>query len=249
MKRQYLYCMLLLGWIGAVPAKTISFAGESWVVKSGTAGPGPNNWSEDNVWVDSQGYLHLKISYVDGQWYSAEVYQETAKSFGYYQWQVQGELTAFDPNVVLGLFHYAGPDGQNEIDIEMARWGYTDAPLANFTVWPANARLSPVTKTADMTPSGTDTIQRYSWTSQQVCFQLYNDVADGTSVDSEKLAAYQYTPKAYKKAIPQKAMPLHLNLWLRQGLAPLNGQEVEVVIKGFQYTSLDNVDTGTDWCQ
>ena len=36
-------------------AKTLTFAGEQWVVKNGVAAPGPNNWSEDNVWVDELG--------------------------------------------------------------------------------------------------------------------------------------------------------------------------------------------------
>lgn len=247
--KKYCLCLCLTAAHFVCEAKTLEFSGETWVVKSGVAGPGPNNWSEDNAWVDGNGYLHLKLSYENGQWYSAEVYQETAKASGYYQWQVQGELSAFDPNVVLGLFNYAGPDGQNEIDIEMAKWGYADAPLANFTIWPASANLAPVTRTTDIKPSGTDTIQRFFWSSNQVCFQLFNDIGDGVGIASEALAAYQYVPKAYKKAIPQRALPVHLNLWLRQGLAPLNGQEVEVVLKSFRYIAQGNADTGTNWCQ
>ena len=50
-------------------AKTLTFAGEQWVVKNGVAAPGPNNWSEDNAWVDSLGQLHLKISYLNGNRY------------------------------------------------------------------------------------------------------------------------------------------------------------------------------------
>jgi hypothetical protein len=35
-------------------SRTITFAGRSWEVKSGTGGPGPNNWSDSasSVWVD-----------------------------------------------------------------------------------------------------------------------------------------------------------------------------------------------------
>jgi hypothetical protein len=31
-------------------------------------------------------------------------------------------------------------------------------------------------------------------------------------------------------------MPVHINLWLFKGLAPKNGQEVEVIIHGFKFT-------------
>ncbi|NEU73400.1 hypothetical protein PI95_012690 [Hassallia byssoidea VB512170] len=43
--------------------KTINFSGYVWEVRSsGDGGPGPNHWSSDNVWVDQDGYLHLKIT-------------------------------------------------------------------------------------------------------------------------------------------------------------------------------------------
>jgi hypothetical protein len=31
-------------------------------------------------------------------------------------------------------------------------------------------------------------------------------------------------------------MPVHINLWLFQGRPPKDGQEVEVIIRGFKYT-------------
>ena len=42
---------------------TISWAGHTWDVRSGTGDPGGNNWSSssNNVWVDAQNNLHLKI--------------------------------------------------------------------------------------------------------------------------------------------------------------------------------------------
>ena len=230
---------------GNVVAKTLTFAGEQWEVKNGIAAPGPNNWSEDNAWVDELGQLHLKITYLNGTWYSAEVYQLTNKGFGNYEWRVSGQLDQLDANVVLGLFHYAGPDGQNEIDIEMSRWGDAAAPLGNFTVYPASSTLPLNTQSFAVLPTGTDTIQRYSWRSNAVCFQMFNDNGKG-----DIIASWQFAPKNYRKAIPQITMPLHINLWLRQGLAPTDGQEVEVVIKRFNFTASQNIPTDTaSWCQ
>ena len=49
---------LLLAACASSPAKTIKFAGYDWIVKSGThEGPGSNDWNENNVWVDQNGYL------------------------------------------------------------------------------------------------------------------------------------------------------------------------------------------------
>jgi hypothetical protein len=105
-------------------AKTLDFSGMTWTVKSGRGGPGPCNWSENNAWVDSSGQLHLKISKAtDGKWYCGEVYTPGNLGFGEYEWFVIGRMDNFDKNIVLGLFPYGGPDGQNEIDIEMAKWG------------------------------------------------------------------------------------------------------------------------------
>lgn len=248
------------GWVGLlaglccsagnVVAKTLSFAGEQWEVKSGVAGPGPNNWSEDNAWVDELGQLHLKISYLNGAWYAAEVYQLTNKGFGNYEWHVSGQLDQLNENVVLGLFHYQGPDGQNEIDIEMARWGDAAASLGNFTVYPAVSTLPLSTQRFAVAPTGTDTVQRYSWNSTTVCFQMFNDNGSDEPPLSDKIASWQFAPKNYRKAIPQVTMPLHINLWLRQGLAPTDGQEVEVIIKNFSFTPSQNIPTDTaSWCQ
>src|SRR5437868_5795598 len=53
----------------AATPKTIQFANYTWQVRSGSGGPGPNHWADTNVWVDSDGFLHLKITNVGGTWY------------------------------------------------------------------------------------------------------------------------------------------------------------------------------------
>ena len=35
--------------------------------------------------------------------------------------------------------------------------------------------------------------------------------------------------------IPQKAMPVDINLWLFQGQSPRNAQQVELVVRSFKY--------------
>src|SRR3984893_8928014 len=86
--------LLIIGAVvtacGASPmAKTITFAGYNWAVKSGGhIGPGPNSWDENNVWVDQHGYLHLALTYRNSQWYCSEVSMADRLGFGRYQFWV-----------------------------------------------------------------------------------------------------------------------------------------------------------------
>ena len=85
----------LLAIPATVHARTIEFSGYQWEVRpSGIGGPGPNNWDENNVSVDSHGYLHLKLNQRDGEWYCSEVYLPQAFGFGFYQFSVIGRVDA-----------------------------------------------------------------------------------------------------------------------------------------------------------
>jgi len=50
-------------------------------------------------------------------------------------------------------------------------------------------------------------------------------------------AQWTYAPVEPEKRIAAKPMPAHINLWLFQGRPPKDGQEVEVVIRGFEYAA------------
>jgi hypothetical protein len=78
-------------------SKSVRFSGYDWRVKSGSAEPGPNTFSdgEENVRVDSDGRLHLRITYRDGRWYCAEVVNQRSLGYGTYQFvPVQPEMEA-----------------------------------------------------------------------------------------------------------------------------------------------------------
>lgn len=219
-------------------ATTITFSGYQWTVKTGNGlGPGPNNWSASNVWVGSTGDLHLKITQVNGQWYSAEIVSTQAFGFGQFQWKVISQLDQLDPNVVLGLFTYptanVGPDGTNEIDIEAARWGVSGNPAGNYTVYPAVGGRPYTTHPFAFTLPGDHTTQRFTWQSKSIFFQSLNGHTD---TNKNEYANWTFTPANPLQDIPQTPVPVHINLWLFQGHAPTNGQPVEVVIRQFKYT-------------
>ena len=70
---------------------TIAFAGINWNIKSGNYGPGPNNWSDSpsSVWIDENGYLHLKIRKVGNKWLCAKIYAQQSLEHGKYRFVLQ----------------------------------------------------------------------------------------------------------------------------------------------------------------
>lgn len=219
--------------------KTLSFSGYTWYVKSGKGmGPGPNNWNENNVWVDANGKLHMQIKYstTTKKWECAEVWTTTALGFGKYEWFVEGRIDLLDKNVVVGLFNYptadVGPDGTNEIDIEFAKWGNKNNKMGNFTIWPAQSGYTYSSFPYAISLTGTYTTHRFTWSATSIFFQSLNGWrTDDTNIISTKTFAPTVSTNYL---IPQKAEPVHMNLWLFKGIAPTNNKSVEVIFSKFQ---------------
>lgn len=218
-------------------AKILHFSGYDWMVYAYTGAPGPNYWSAANAWVDSNGYLHLKISQKNGRWYCAQVGMTQRLGFGKYQFQVIGAIDKFDPNIVLGLFNYptadVGMDGTNEIDIEIAQWGQAQNLRGSYTAWPVDPKISKQSYEYPVLLNGTYTTQRFTWTSQQIYFQSLHGHQNGNLYP---YATWRYKPSNYQQHIAQQPMPVYMNLWLNRGEAPTNGKAVEVIISSFKFT-------------
>lgn len=217
-----------------IQASTVVWKGYTWTIKSAIgAGPGPNNWNANNVFVDTNGCLHLLINYntASSKWDCAEVSTTSNLGFGTYQWQVESSVDAFDPWVVLGMFPYLGPDGRNEIDVEFSRWGKPGSNNGWWTVYPS-AGSSIGQKTYSFALTGTYTTSRFTWSGSGVQFWLMGGFQP-TGTTTNVINSWNYTPTNPQRNIPQKAMPLHMNLWLYQGHAPADGLPVEVIIHDF----------------
>jgi hypothetical protein len=222
---------------------TITWNGIDWNVKSRQSlNPGPNAWSPSNVFVDANGDLHLAITNVGGTWYCAEVWTNATFPFGTFQWQVKSAVDQFDPNVVLGMFIYGptalGPDGTHEFDIEYARFGSATGDNGWWTVYP-NVQVNPPLLGRSHYPLvlGADptTTSRFTWAPTNVAFStLQGYQAIGST--SNLINSWTYQPTDPTMAISQSPMPVHMNLWLRQGMPPINGQGAEVVIHGFSFS-------------
>lgn len=215
--------------------RSLSFSGYTWYVKasSGRVGPGPNYFSDssNNVWVDSQGQLHLKITRSGSRWYCSEVLLSTSHGYGTYRFYLNSLVDNLDPSVVLGLFTWSDDPAYNhrELDIEFSRWGVAGNQNAQYVVQPYSIAGN-LYRWEE--PSGlTQSTHSFQWLSASVFFQ--------------SLAGYYQPPPAVNAVINQhtftQGIPVpgsevcHMNLWLYKGKAPTNRQPVEIVVNRFEF--------------
>lgn len=236
-------CVLVVGVVmnslllSTCSAKSLKFAGRQWTVRgTGDGGPGPNHWSDKNVFVDAEGLLHLKLTRQQDRWECAEAFTDERLGFGSYQFQVIGRVDQLDPNIVLGLFNYptadVGPDSTNEIDIEFSRWGKADGPPGSYAVYPAKAGVPHKSQTFPIKLSGDYSTHRFQWRSNRIDFLSLHGHRDDNKLE---FARWSLQPKDPREAVGQQPMPVHINLWCFQGKPPQNGKEVELVIKSFKF--------------
>jgi hypothetical protein len=219
---------------------TLSFAGYTWNVRDNTVlqGPGPNYFSNANAWVDTNGYLHLKLALnpSNGRWECAEVTSDQLLGNGTYQWKIEGPINALDKNVVLGMFNYSGNDGFDEQDIEISKWGKQgNKNVLNYTVWPATGSTIPhVEVTYPLPRSGTSsTTHRFTRTASNIVFKSMLGFQDD---DTNLFATKSWTSPP--TSISTTPMPVYMNLWAFHGVSPGDGKPVEIIIHDFKFTPL-----------
>lgn len=224
--------------IAATAATTLSFSGYTWTVtNSGTStqSPGPNYFSSANAWVDSNGFLHLKMAKnpTTNNWECAEVTLNQSPGYGIYQWKVEGRIDTLDQNVVFGMFNYSGNDGYDEMDIEFSRWGRAVNNNLDFTLYPATGSTkSSVETVATIGLTGDYTTHRITrYGADSVKFQSLGGFYDN---DTNIFVSQTWTNPP--QSISTLSMPVMMNLWLFKGVPPVNGQNVEIVIHEFKFT-------------
>ena len=243
----------------AVPVRTVQFSGYTWIVKSSESpqGPGPNYWSDskENVWVDDQGRLHLKITERNGKWYCAEVYTEESFGHGEYTFYMASRIDQLDKNVVCGLFTYL--DDNHEIDIEFSRWGDAKAANAQYVVQPWSRPGN--IKRFNIALNGDYSTHRFIWRNNRVDFRSlhgrYDLHYDFPPSSDYIISQWTYTGSDIPAPSTEK---VHINLWLMNGQPPSDGQKVEVVIEKVEFKSATTVTKilpvpyynqgNTNWC-
>ncbi len=211
--------------------RTIQFSGRTWTVKYSPllVGPGPNYFSDDpsDVWVDEDGFLHLRIANRNGQWYSTEIICQDTAQHGTYTLSLGSRVDLLDKNVVLGFFTWdtAAPQFHyREVDIEFSRWGEETSLNAQYVVQPWEVSGNRYRFALDL--PGEESTHTFNWRPDQVQFESQ----DGNGA---LLQTWTYTDSA--NIPPAGVGNARLNLWLLNGWAPSDGQEVEVVIKSYDF--------------
>lgn len=217
--------------------RKIEFSGYAWKVKASEtrAGPGPNYFSTrpEDVWVDSEGRLHLHIVNRWGRWYCTEVFTEAPLGYGKYIFRLASRVDQLDKNIVLGLFTWddtAPEHNYREIDIEFSRWGVEREDYAQYVVQPwdrsGNLHRFNMVLTEDNSTHGFD------WQADQVFFQSLKGHQSFPGQTSEEIESWTYTGGDIPSEGEGNA---RINLWLFGGNPPSNSESAEVIIDSFQF--------------
>ncbi len=226
-------------------SNTLNWMGHTWNITNdpnGIVGAGVAPGSASNVFLDANGYLHVKITKNGTTSTAAEVFTTDLIGFGTYQWQIEGNVDNMDKAAVLGLFTYGpivgiGRDGENEIDIEFSKWNNSCACNADFTIYPPTGygtrhyRSSFEDNFTYSQSGGTLVTARIVWSSTSVVETIMSGLQPiGTTANV--LHSDTFTPTTPLTKIPQVPVPLGINFW-PYGAQP--GSTQEVIIRSFQY--------------
>ncbi|MBI2688416.1 MAG: hypothetical protein HYX27_19095 [Acidobacteria bacterium] len=237
MIRRLLVALLALSVPAAAQySRVVSFSGYNWMVKTsrGKVGPGPNYFSDsaNNVWVDTPGRLHLKLTKTGNKWYSAEVINTASLGYGTYRFYLDSVVDNLDPNVVLGLFTWNdAPDyNHREIDIEFSRWGNAADPAnAQYVVQPYDTPGNLLRFTEP--PATVQSIHSFQWTPTSISHRSVKGIDPATTNPADLIAE-----KTFTAFLPVPGGEnARMNLWLFRGSAPSNRQTVEVIISRFEW--------------
>jgi hypothetical protein len=238
---------LRLGSGEDVLRRQIRFSRRNWLVKDsgcGTLDPGSNYFSQskENVWVDENGYLHLKIAERCDKWFCSEVLLDASPGYGRYAFTTQGRLDQLDPNIVLGLFTWdtdAPHHHYREIDVEFSRWGDgNEANNAQYVVQPWDTPGNRHRFQIDCNEQCVTT-HEILWDAGRIVFRSYNGDYRRIPLREDMICRWVYSGSDIP---PAGGENVHINFWLLppqdnpSGTAkPSDGQEAEIIIKKFRY--------------
>lgn len=221
----------------------IDFSGYEWYIKAAdeVMGPGNNYFSnsKDNVWVDDDGNLHMKIINKEGKWICSEIVCAESLGYGKYVFNVDSRLDKLDKNVVFGMFTYdlQDKDGKNhnrEIDIEFSKWGKEDSENSQFVIQPYEKKDNLYRFDTELT--GSCTAHVIDWNENYIEFSSHHgfDYKAGKELEiARRKYEGNYVPD-------HKYENIRVNLYLFNGKSPSDNKEVEIVIKEFNFIPYKN---------
>lgn len=217
----------------------LSFSGYDWWVKnySTLVGPGPNYFSDatNNVWTDANGWLHLRITHRTNAWQCAEIVSARTFGTGHYRYELNSSADSLNQNVTLGLFTWSDDPvyTHREMDVECGRWkNPSDANNSQFVLQPFDAVNHLVRYRVP--PGLTNSTHLYVWETNRISYQA--QTGSYSAFATNLISSWVFTNAV---DVPQSGDEnVRLNLWLVDGTPPSDNNEVEVIIKSFNFVPL-----------
>ena len=223
----------------------LRFADQWWAVQEHEMTPGPNLWSTNGVWVDENGRMHLAIRLLDDQWHSAMANNEISHGYGTYEWRLASRVDLLERGTMLGLFTYEATkdDIWNEIDFEFSRtalgMGVSNLQFA-IQPWYHAGNLH----RAPMSQDVVETTHRFLWTPGDIRFLSYVGHGDSSSGTNEVFSTWTHAGAD----VPVHSNEIvYMNFYLLMTNAPLDTQQLEVVVSDFRFTPFDGVYLADDF--
>ena len=242
----------------------VNFSGYVWDVKINefAVGPGPNYFSGfyEDVFVDDNGYLHMRIAEHNGKWYSSEIVGRDTLGYGKYTWVMQADLENIPENITVGLFTWDNESfyaaANSEVDIEFSKWGNPDlATTLHYSVQPVAFGPTYPERTHNAITAPGDlvgvTTHVFTWTDTLIEWRSYK----GDSTDPLNETAYWSfdldNPARVKNEGGNSSVPIvipapgpntnaRINFWLLPWIdtKPTDGLEQEIVVRRFEYVAM-----------
>jgi hypothetical protein len=212
------------------PGKPLAFSGYTWETRETPSNRGGNNdYSPDNAWVDHDGFLHLRITRRENQWYSAEVKLTRSLGYGTYAF-VARDITGLDPAATFSMFTWddLGADQNHRgIDVEIGQWGVAANKNAQYLIQPYYV---PANVFRFAAPAGRLT-HLFRWQPGRVSFSSSRAPATAAGRAAPPLATHDFLA-----GVPAPGgETVRINLYVfRDAPVPIQ-RETEVVIEKFEY--------------
>ena len=229
----------VLTWTELPPSRTLSFGGEKFWVKDSEpflTGPGPCVFSpsEQNVFVDADGRLHLRILKQGSTWTCSEVVLDRARGHGAYTFQVVSDLDQLDVQEVFSGFLFESLTREIDVECSPVLTGlpngcqYVTQPFST----PGNRRIFSM-------PSGPSSHRIY-WSADHIWFLSWRGLQSFPPEPQDIIQSFVYTGPDIP---PPGRERMRLNLWLN-GQPPTTGTGSAVAIHSFQYCSVNSFPVG-----
>lgn len=239
----------------------IVFSGYGWNIKSSTTpvGPGPNYFSKSDsmIWVDNNGYLHLRIAKIGNIWNSTELVCTENMGYGEYKFILGSNVADINEKIVVGLFTWDNntfmTDGNSEVDIEFSKWlKPNDTTTLTYSVQPvifenpipySERSFKPLIARNSLRGSSTHLFQ---WLADGISWRSYS--GENTNSSNEICSWFfdkNNTPRNKIEGgissnpivipAPGNTTNARINVWLLNGQGPSDNKPFELIIKSFEY--------------